>query len=186
MERPLADDDAESTAWLADFHRGRRSTLDECYRERFAVLLAAASRVVPRVDAETVVHEVFYRLLTDAEMRASFRGGDVGAWLARIATNRAIDHRRRVQREVELRDGVAEATVEEAVTDQLAAHELVARFRRERLPEKWSAVFEARFVRQLGQGQAAAELGLHRTTLMYQEHRIRSLLRRFLLREDPQ
>ncbi|NPC78158.1 RNA polymerase subunit sigma-70, partial [Pyxidicoccus fallax] len=54
-------------------------------------------------------------------------------------------------------------------------------FRREHLPAKWAPVFEARFVRQLSQREAAAALGLHRTTLAYQELRIRSLLKKFLL-----
>ena len=58
---------------------------------------------------------------------------------------------------------------------------LVDRFRREVLPAKWARVFEARFVSGLDQRSAAAQVGISRTTLAYQEIQIRRLLRRFLL-----
>ena len=141
----------------------------------------AAGRVLREVDAETVSHEVFHRLLASPEMRASFGGGNLGAWLARIATNQAIDYRRRHAREEALSPTLAAEAPEEHETDRLAARVLVERFRRERLPAKWHAVFEARFLKQLGQREAAAALGMRRTTLMYQEHRIRGMLRQFVL-----
>jgi RNA polymerase sigma-70 factor (ECF subfamily) len=183
MARPVHGD--ETARWIADFHSGRRSTLEECYRAHFVDVLAAARRVLPRVDAETVAHEVFCRLLADAKMRSAFQGGNLGAWLAKIATNQALDHRRRAQRETGHRHDDVEDQRSGEMDQRLAAHELVQRFRHEVLPSKWDAVFEARLLRQLGQGEAARELGMSRTTLMYQEHRIRVLLRRFLLREDP-
>jgi RNA polymerase sigma-70 factor (ECF subfamily) len=181
MERPV---DADHSGWLADFHAGRRSVLEASYREHAERVLAAASRVVSPVDAENVTHEVFYRLLSDADMRASFRGGDFGAWLARVATNQALNLKRRTWREVNVAEAAADSSTRESPVEQLAAHEIVERFRREALPAKWEPVFEARFLKQLTQKEAAAMLGLHRTTLMYQEHRIGALLRRFLLREE--
>ena len=48
-------------------------------------------------------------------------------------------------------------------------------------PFVMGSVFEARFVRQLTQREAASTLGISRTTLAYQEHRIRKLLRKHLL-----
>ena len=42
----------------------------------------------------------------------------------------------------------------------------------------------ARFLEQLDQRQAARKVGISRTTLVYQEARIRRLLRRFLRRGD--
>jgi RNA polymerase sigma-70 factor (ECF subfamily) len=175
---------AEDSSDLAAFHAGDRATLERCYREHFAAVTAAARRIVRPVDAETVTHEVFHRLLASAEMRAMFRGGNLGAWLARVTTNKAIDHKRRYAREEPLSPALP---VEAAVSDdsaRLSAKLVVERFRRERLPPKWEAVFEKRFLEQLGQREAALALGMSRTTLMYQEHRIRALLRKFLLEDD--
>jgi len=169
---------------LAAFHAGDRAVLEHCYREHYASVAAAAGRILQRVDAETVTHEVFHRLLASAEMRATFRGGDLGAWLARVTTNKAIDHRRRYAREESLSPTLP---VEAARTDdaeRLSARRIVERFRAERLPPKWERVFQARFLDQLGQREAAIALGMSRTTLMYQEHRIRALLRKFVLEDD--
>jgi RNA polymerase sigma-70 factor (ECF subfamily) len=168
---------------LSAFHAGDRATLERCYRDHFGAVARAAARVLGPVDAETVTHEVFHRLIASADMRTSFRGGDLGAWLSRVATNLAIDYRRRLAREQALPDTLPapeRPTEDEAV----AARLLVERFEREVLPPKWRAVFEARFLRQLTQREAASELGVRRTTLLYQEHRIRALLRRFVLREE--
>jgi RNA polymerase sigma-70 factor (ECF subfamily) len=50
------------------------------------------------------------------------------------------------------------------------------------LPRKWQRVFQKRFVEGLEQKEAADALAMSRTTLAYQEYRIRRLLRRFVLR----
>ena len=70
------------------------------------------------------------------------------------------------------------------VDDELDAKVLVERFRRDCLPPEWAAVFDARFLRQVTQREAAEELGIRRTTLAYQELRIRRLLTQFLLRAE--
>jgi RNA polymerase sigma-70 factor (ECF subfamily) len=177
------DRDAE---WLGAFHAGRQGVLEGCYRDHFDAVSAAAGKILRRADAETVVHEVFFRLLSNAEFRAKFSGGNVGAWLSRVTTNHAIDYRRKHSREAELPSDAAAPLGDEPAEphDALAAKAIVDQFRRERLPAKWQAVFEARFLKQLGQREAAAALGMHRTTLMYQEHRIRALLRRFVLKRE--
>jgi RNA polymerase sigma-70 factor (ECF subfamily) len=170
---------------LEGFHAGDRGTLERCYRRHHAVVARAAASVLAPADAETVTHEVFHRLLSTATMRAAFKGGDLGAWLARVAKNQALDFRRRYARETSLDEGVAEApelaSTESAHDDSLSAAIVVERFRKTCLPPKWDRVFEVRFLKQLGQREAAAALGMHRTTLMYQEHRIRALLRTFVL-----
>lgn len=174
----------EDSSHLAAFHAGDRAALERCYREHYQAVARAAGRILQRVDAETVTHEVFHRLLTNAEMRAGFRGGDLGAWLARVTTNRAIDFRRRYAREESLSPTLPVAAPQNDESDRLSAQLLVERFRREKLPPKWERVFKARFLDQLGQREAALALGMSRTTLMYQEHRIRALLRRFVLEDD--
>ena len=132
------------------------------------------------MDRENVVHEVFFRLLVEREQRGKFRGGSLASWLCTVARNLAVDYRRRFSRECPLEEapeGVASPISEEA----LDLAQVVDELRRQPLPAKWWPVFEARFLRQLSQREAARALGMHRTTLVYQEMRIRRLLRRVLL-----
>jgi RNA polymerase sigma-70 factor, ECF subfamily len=174
-----------TAAWLAAFHAGERSVMERCYRDQCVMVLRAAGAVLPRADAETVTHEVFYRLLSSARTRGGFQGGNFEAWLRQVATNAALDHVRRYRRERAREEGPAESedAPQERVDDEVEAKLLVERFRRDRLPLKWAGVFDARFLRQLPQREAARELGIQRTTLVYQEQRIRLLLREFLLGE---
>lgn len=175
----LPDDDDDG--WLGRFHAGDREILTDCYRESFARVAEAAGRILTTVDAETVTHETFYRMLSDADFRASFRGGSIGAWLAQVAKNAAIDVQRRGMRETsEAGDEVDPARFDEEVEAKM----LIERFRRERLPPKWGTIFDLRFLRQLPQRDAARELGIQRSTLAYREQRIRELLEDFLLAEE--
>jgi RNA polymerase sigma-70 factor (ECF subfamily) len=173
-------------SWLLDFRAGSKGTLEECYKNHYADVARAAERVLGPADSETVTHEVFYRLLTDREMRESFRGENLRGWLTQIASRRAIDVARRLRREEpEPTHEVLGASSAEPVAppfeDAVDAKMLIDRFVREELPVAWAGVFDARFIRQLPQRQAATELGLQRTTLVYQEQRILALLRKFLL-----
>src|SRR5579859_6818704 len=152
----------EGSRELAGFHDGDRKALEQCYRDHYETVASAAARILPQVDAETVTHEVFYRLLTNAAMRSSFAGGDLGAWLARVATNRAIDYLRRYARETPFAEGALERPPQ-TESEDLSARRMVERFRREKLPKKWERVFEARFMNQLPQREAAAALSMSRT-----------------------
>lgn len=172
----------EDPLWLDRFHAGDARILEECYRLHVGRALAAASRILNDVDAETVTHEVFYRLLSDAGMRRSFSGGNLGAWIAQVATHAAIDVHRRKRREVGENALDHAAHVDPARQEaEVEARLLIERFRRGHLPEKWQSVFEARFIRQLPQREAARELGIQRSTLAYQEQQVRELLTAFLL-----
>lgn len=173
------------TPWLRSFRAGDRAVVEACYRTHFDRVLGAAKRVLGEVDAETVTHDVFYRLLSDPEMRASFRGGNLGAWLGVVAQRAAIDLVRRRQKEVGLDDiggnqDMATSDPMRAV-EEAEAQRLVERFKREVLPEKYRALFELRFLKQLSQREAARELGMLRTTLVYQEQSVRKLLEEFFL-----
>jgi RNA polymerase sigma-70 factor, ECF subfamily len=175
--------------WLADFHAGDRSLLEQCYRDHYRTVVRAVGRLLMGADAETVTHEVFYRLLWNEKLRSNFVGGNFDAWLTQVATNLARDHLRRYRREQsesheETADG--DPSCGGGVADEVEAKVMIDRFRRECLPAEWAGVFEARFLRQLSQRAAADELGMHRTTLVYQEQRVRALLEDFLLRgEQP-
>jgi RNA polymerase sigma-70 factor (ECF subfamily) len=175
-----------SASWLARFHAGDREVLAACYRDHFATVEAAVRRYVGGADQETVVHDVFYSLLSSRRTRQGFHGGSLGAWLTTVARNRAIDYLRAHARLGSVDPRTAEALPSEGPdpAQQAEARLLIERFRRELLPDRWVAVFEARFVRQLSQREAAAALGCSRTTLAYQEHRVRRLLRRFLLQGE--
>jgi RNA polymerase sigma-70 factor, ECF subfamily len=177
----------EEERWLRRFHDGEHAIIEGIYREHFSAVSRAVTTMLGRSDRDTVIHEVFLRLLTQRELRSSFHGGALPAWLTAVSRNHAVDFLRRRNREIP----IGSATVFVAGSDPWAsgtasseARVLIDRFRNDVLPPKWAGVFEARFVRQLSQPEAAAALGIGRTTLAYQEARVRHLLRRFVLRGD--
>jgi RNA polymerase sigma-70 factor, ECF subfamily len=171
--------------WLERFHAGERNTLELVYRRHFHTVEGAVGGVLAGADRETAIHEVFLRLLNEATFRQSFRGGDLGAWLSVVGRNHAIDCARRRNREAPAGIDVGSWR---SSGDELArsaeARLLIERFTREVLPQQWRLVFEARFLRHLSQNEAAEELGMRRSTLAYQELRVRQLLRTFLLEES--
>ena len=169
--------------WLADFHRGERATFETLYREYFTTVDGAVARVLAGADKETVIHDVFCQLMTRAEVRTAFRGGSFGAWLGTLARNRAVDfHRRRKLEQPMGADPEAfGGTLETRSFEPKAEARLVLERFSGILPEKWRRVFEKRFVEGLEQQEAANALEMSRTTLAYQEYRIRRLLRRFVL-----
>jgi RNA polymerase sigma-70 factor, ECF subfamily len=173
--------------WLRAFHAGERACLERCYREQLDTVDRAVGTIVSGgADRETLVHEVFFRLLSEERLRRQFRGGSLTAWLRVVARNQAIDYARRRRIELRISDDADPA-------DPVPLHELehqidvrltLERFREQTLPEKWRRVFDARFVQQQDQPTAARALGMRRTTLAYQEYRIRRLLRRYMLRGE--
>jgi RNA polymerase sigma-70 factor (ECF subfamily) len=173
---------ADTSRWVQRFHAGDRAVLEEVYREHFDTVARAVS-LLPPADQETAIHEVFLRLLSQPALRQSFCEGSLGAWLAVVARNHAIDWARRSSREISVGGSAELQASDSADSGEAGTHArvLVERFQREVLPAKWARVFEARFLRQLTQVEAAELLGVQRTTLAYQEARVRRLLRRFLL-----
>jgi RNA polymerase sigma-70 factor (ECF subfamily) len=178
--------DARSS-WLERFHAGDRAVLDEVYRAYVDAVHRSAGGVLGGADLETVVHEVFFKVMTSVDLRGSFHGGDLAAWLVVIARNHAIDYVRRRSREQPAGldvPGVPEVGPSAGASRAEAAL-LIQKFCAEVLPSKWRPVFEARFVQHLTQTEAAAALRMRRTTLVYQELRIRRLLDAFLLGDAP-
>jgi RNA polymerase sigma-70 factor, ECF subfamily len=180
---PTASVSSSDERWLDEFHRGERSLLEWCYREHFATVQRAIGSLLGEADRETAIHEVFSRLLASSNLRRSFHGGSLSAWLATVARNQAIDVLRRVARETAF--ALANPALEgaESWEDAAEARLLVERFQRDHLPPEWWGVFDMRFLRQLPQREAARRLSMRRTTLAYRELRIRRLLRQFLLAE---
>ena len=169
--------------WLTQFYRGERQIIEQVYRSNFAAVDGAVGAVMSGADRETATHEIFFRVINNETLRRSFKGGDLGAWLAVVARNHAIDYVRRRGREapsgIDLPDGAAGYSPD--LGRQSEARLLVERFAREVLPAEWRPVFEKRLLQSFSQAEAAAALGLSRTTLAYRELRIRLLLRKFLL-----
>jgi len=172
-------------SWLARFHAGDRAVLDDVYRGHVDAVHRSAGGVLGGADLETVVHEVFFRVMTNADLRKAFQGGDLAAWLVVIARHHAIDYVRRRSREQPsgLDVGGATDAPHGAVAARAEAGLIIRKFCAEVLPPKWRPVFEARFVQHLTQTEAAAALRMRRTTLVYHELRIRRLLHTFLLGE---
>jgi RNA polymerase sigma-70 factor, ECF subfamily len=172
--------------WCAAFHAGDRGVLERVYREHGNTLKHALARLLEPADCETALQEIFLRLLSNTELRALYRGGSLRAWLCALARNQAIDWLRRKRRE-RLHGVLPPALLVDRAADrwgeQLDAQRIVQRFCRDVLPEAWRPLFDARFIRELAQREAAHELGIHRSTLAYREQRIRSLLRSFLQAE---
>lgn len=188
MHRPVPRPDlaAEAVGWLAEFHAGSRAILTECYIDHFASVERAVGRILKGADKETVIHEIFFRLMTSEELRLTFEGGSFRAWISTIARNQAVDYWRRQQFEVPAgapEDLMGEREDAARFENRVEAQITIDRFRSECLPEKWKKVFDARFIQQLDQPEAARLLGMHRTTLIYQEYRVRTLLRRFVLKK---
>ncbi len=190
MHRALESNDVaaphgEASSWLEAFHRGDRQVLHECYVDHVDTAERAIRGILEGADKETIIHELFFRLISDGDLRAKFRGGSMRAWIGVVARNLAIDYarRRRRERPAELAphatpDSHPQTTIEASIE----ARQVIARFRETHLPPKYRRVFDARFVQQLDQSEAARALGMHRTTLLYHESRIRKLLKSFLLR----
>jgi RNA polymerase sigma-70 factor (ECF subfamily) len=170
--------------WLAGFHAGHTATIAAVYREHFDLVRSAVAAVLSGADRETVIHEVFFRLLSVEKLRRGYQGGSFSSWLFAVAKHQAIDYARRRARETP--DGLVPTSDGSVVhiERQLEARVLIQQFQREVLPAEWHGVFEARFIRQLDQREAAHSLGIPRTTLLYREHRIRKLLRAFLLHPE--
>lgn len=189
MSHPFAAADLEPPCapeplFMEAFYAGEQNAMRRCYLEHFDCVEKSVGRILQGADKETVVHEVFLRLLSDADLRANFRGGSMRAWMARLARNCAVDYWRRRRREQP--SGTAGDLLDEmapgkSFEESIEAREAIQRFRETHLPERWRGVFEARFVRHLDQSEAARLLGMRRTTLAWQEFRVRQLLRRFLL-----
>jgi RNA polymerase sigma-70 factor (ECF subfamily) len=178
----------ESDRWIAEFHGGSRAVLEQLYRTHFERVAQAVGSVLDGADKETTIHEVFYRLLSSEQARRGYSGGSFGAWIATVAKNQAIDHvrRRRHEQPAGMPSDLPESSERRTSFDERVNAELmVQQFRERILPAKWAKVFEARFIQQLDQSEASRVLGIHRTTLIYQEYRLRKLLDRFFLGEAP-
>jgi RNA polymerase sigma factor (sigma-70 family) len=162
----------------ARFLRGDRDVLEQIYRESFEAVRRAAGRVLREpADRDGVVQQVFTEVVSSRTLRATFRGGDLSSWLSAIARHKAIDFARRERRLTDL-SVIPEPSVTAGPLDDFR-HEL-ERFA-SRLPEDRRRVLQLRFVAGMTQVEAAAELGMPRSTLEDWERQIKRALEEYLL-----
>jgi RNA polymerase sigma-70 factor (ECF subfamily) len=179
---PLEDHTPDhDQAWLEAFRRGDARVMEACYRQHRDAVVASLGTLLGVADRETVVQEVFLRLLTEPEMRRGYRGPSLGAWLSAIARNRALDVARRGRREHLAPRPVEPTPWSDGNTDEETGKRLLLeRFRKRHLPPAWAPVFETRFIREMTQREAARHLGMRRTTLAYRERCLRHKLRELM------
>ena len=181
FKAPVSIDDESA---LARFRAGERDFIGLLYRETYETVDATVGRVLRGADRETVVHELYFRLLSNPDLRRNFVGGSLRSWLATVAYNLAVDFWRRHRRETNLEDGNPPLIdpMAQRMEKRAELNLFVERFRRDGLPGELWPLFQARFVERLGQREAARRLGIPRTTLVYRELRVRRLLRAYLRR----
>jgi RNA polymerase sigma-70 factor (ECF subfamily) len=167
--------------WVESFHRGDAATLVAIYEANFKTVRAGVATVLRGADGETVTQDVFFRLVSKEGFRRAYRAGSFSSWLYAVARNQAIDYKRRRARETPSGLALETGAGASKLDEELEARSLIRKFREEVLPPEWLAVFEARFILQLDQREAARVARVPRTTLVYREIRIRALLRSFLL-----
>lgn len=186
LEFVSVSESSDEVAALAAFHDGGKAVMERCYRDHFDTVARAVAGFARGADAETLIHEIFFKLLSSSTTRQGFRGGSMTAWLAQLARNHCIDWCRKHRREL-LVDNPTHMTNGAALSQpgdeaDTLGRDLIARTR-ERVPSALRDVFELRCVQGLSQREAALQLGMRRTTLAYQELRVLRIVRKFLLKE---
>jgi RNA polymerase sigma-70 factor (ECF subfamily) len=173
---------SSDTSWEARFLRGDNDVIEDVYRQTFEAVRRAAGRVLREpADRDAVVHEVYAQLVSSRRLRQSYQGGAIGGWLAVIARHRALDFVRRESRLTDL----------SALDEMPTAGDPLADFRRElqrfadRLDPQRRRVLELRFLAGMTQVEAAAQLGIPRSTLEDREREIKTMLQQHLLDETP-
>lgn len=173
----------ENDLWLSKYWEGDRKVLEGCYLAHADRVWRAVREIVGGADGETVVHEVFYRMLSDESFRRSYSGGSLGAYLVCVGQNLARDQRRKQMRHdpIPLPDESATVDPRGRLDASIDVQAILAELR-ERVAPELHEVIELRIVRQLSQAAAAETLGVARTTLGYRERKVRQALRLIVLR----
>ena len=156
--------------------------LEQVYRENFASVRKAAGRVLQEpADRDAIVQQVFVDLVSQRKLRAAYRGGDLGAWLGSIARHRALDFSRRERRLVELPRDEPAPDRDEPLADFRQELERFARG----LSDDRRRLLELRFVLGMTQVEAAAALGMPRSTHEDWERDIKRRLEAYLASDGP-
>jgi len=182
--RPFVDGEGLDAAALAAFHAGDPEVMARLFAQHAARARAVVARRLPLCDADAAVQDAFVALLGNEAQRRRFEGGSFAAYLCTIARYRGIDSFRRQQRYTDAEAAPEPVDSHSAVDERLAARELLQKFLERSVPPKQKAFFVARFVEQQTQEEAAATLGIKRSTLATWEKQLAERLRRAVLRGE--
>lgn len=163
---------------LRRFHDGDATVLAALFRAHAPRAVALMRHKLPSIDAEAAVQEAFVNLLSSAEQRRRFTGGAFAAFLCTLARCRGIDAWRREQRYVDESAAGEPIAGDSSVDDRLAARELLEKFWQRSVPPAQKDFFQARFIEQQTQVEAADRLHIKRSTLATWEKRLAERLRR--------
>jgi RNA polymerase sigma-70 factor, ECF subfamily len=160
-EPRVADPTSADGVAIVRLRAGDLRAIDALYDAHAARLLALATRLCgSRADAEDVVHDVFVAL--PRAVRSYEERGQLGAWLARLVTNRVLDRRRATLRRRELpleaAGDAAAAAGELDVADARLERAIAAR------PEPLRVVFVLRAVEGHTHPEIARLLGIRAGT----------------------
>jgi RNA polymerase sigma-70 factor (ECF subfamily) len=183
----------EDRELLAAFRAGDRQALERVYRlharavERYLLTLARTrgGHATPPSLATDLLQEVFIRAFSK-EARLGYDGlHDYGHYLAAVARNCFIDVVRSRSREVLLQpeDMPADLELAPEPADWCDPHSLaVLEAYVSDLPDRLRAVYQRRFLEDLSQEQTATAMGITRRAVRTAERRLRTGLRRALVK----
>jgi RNA polymerase sigma factor (sigma-70 family) len=179
VRHAFLDERGEPTAdALERFYAGDQVVMAQLYQRHAPRAVAQLRKYLPRIDTEAVVQEAFVTLMAHTEQRRRFKGGSFAAFLCIMTRYRGIDAWRREQRYVEA-ESLPEATdANSDVDDRLAAREILHKFLERSVPPKQKAFFQARFIDQRTQIEAAELLQIRRSTLATWEKGLAERLRK--------
>jgi RNA polymerase sigma-70 factor (ECF subfamily) len=166
--------------WPERFARGDLAAFEALFREFQPEVYRWLVRLVrDPAAAEDLTVEVFWRIY---RARARFDPArSFGAWARRIASNAAIDHLRRVQRQ-SIRDPAPSPA---RATPSTAERDLQVRVERAflQLSPKLRVVAELALIDDWPHDEVADALGISRTAVKFRVIRARKLLKRLFERE---
>lgn len=155
-----------------------RDRFARIYRDHYRRLHRLAAQLLgPGPKAEDAVHDAFVKLIRHFDELRDRPEDRLGAWLAVVVKNTALDMLRREKRETELEDGYEPAVP----ADQGEFQALVALIRG--LPEEYRRILELRFVTEWSLAEIAQATGLTESAVKTRVFRGRKMLLEQLRRE---
>jgi RNA polymerase sigma-70 factor (ECF subfamily) len=171
--------DEELMARIAEGDRDAFAVLVE--RRRGAVMRLAFGIVRNAAEAEDIVQDCFERVWSKSRSWRSGRGGTVFGWIARIATNLAIDRKRRAS-PVRLDRAGDVAAGAGGAENEVTGREIGRRIRQAvaLLPDRQRTAFVLCQIERMSNAAAAAALGVSVGALELLLVRARKTMRREL------
>lgn len=138
-------------------------------------------------DAEDVTQEVFVQIYTSLPQ---YQSKGLKAWMSRIAVNKAIDHKRKLQRRKEnLTESMEDVLIARAAED--AEHPLMHQEKQatiqkmlESMPSNYRGVVQAFYLEEKSHKQIAAEQGVAEKTVASRLYRARKWVQKNWQKED--